>query len=315
MTDLGGGTANLSVSMTGTEPEANPAMSSSTPRPALAPPPPRSAPPPPPPPPRSALPPPPPSSALPSSSPSSSLPRTPPRSALPPSPPPTHKNDVRDVEVSCSEDIGDILNAPNDTLFIMDTAEVHSEDSVGNPELSKDADTETLEEIEKFLEESKADSVPRVTKTTMETKEVRISKKNTYRIPKSSKKPTSLKPHQQQLPPSSPSSALPRAPPRPTLAPSLPTTPPRSALASSLPPSNFSPSPSCPQAELSTVRILSPSAINLAALVAPEEPRNRVPSVMDPNGTCTLEIEVDVVDQVVERRPWVVSNLFILFSH
>ena len=58
-----------------------------------------------------------------------------------------------------------------------------------------------------------------------------------------------------------------------------------------------------------------PSAINLAALVAPEEPRNRVPSVMDPNGTCTLEIEVDVVDQVVERRPWVVSNLFILFSH
>ena len=233
----------------------------------------------------------------------------------------THKNDVGDmnsqfdVEVSFCEDIGDILNVPNDTLFIMDTAEVHSEDSVNNPELSKDADTENLEEIEKFLEESKADSVPRVTKTTMETKEVRISKKNTYRIPKSSKKPTSLKPHQQQLPPSSPSSALPRAPPRPTLAPSLPTTPPRSALASSLPPSNFSPSPSCPQAELSTVRILSPSAINLAALVAPEEPRNRVPSVMDPNGTCTLEIEVDVVDQVVERRPWVVSNLFILFSH
>ena len=49
----------------------------------------------------------------------------------------------------------------------MDTAEVHSEDSVGNPELSKDADTETLEEIEKFLEESRADTVPKVTKTTL----------------------------------------------------------------------------------------------------------------------------------------------------
>ena len=118
----------------------------------------------------------------------------------------THKNDVGDmssqfdVEVSFCEDIGDILNVPNDTLFIMDTAEVHSEDSVGNPELSKDADTENLEEIEKFLEESKADTAPKVTKTTKETKEVRISKDNTYRIPKSPKKPATLKPHQQQTP-------------------------------------------------------------------------------------------------------------------
>merc|ERR1719494_1383177 len=118
----------------------------------------------------------------------------------------TPKNDVGDmnsqfdVEVSFCEDIGDILNVPNDTLFIMDTAEVHSEDSVGNPELSKDADTENLEEIEKFLEESKADTVPKVTKTTKETKEVRISKDNTYRIPKSPKKPATLKPHHQQTP-------------------------------------------------------------------------------------------------------------------
>merc|ERR1719494_1408148 len=118
----------------------------------------------------------------------------------------THKNDVGDmnsqfdVEVSFCEDIGDILNVPNDTLFIMDTAEVHSEDGVGNPELSKDADTENLEEIEKFLEESKAKPLPKVTKTIEETKEVRISKDNTYRIPKSPKKPATLKPHQQQTP-------------------------------------------------------------------------------------------------------------------
>jgi len=118
----------------------------------------------------------------------------------------THKNDVGDmnsqfdVEVSFCEDIGDILNVPNDTLFIMDTAEVHSKDSVGNPELSKDADTENLEEIEKFLEESKAEPVPKISKTTKETKEVRISKDNTYRIPKSPKKPATLKPHQQQTP-------------------------------------------------------------------------------------------------------------------
>ena len=78
MKDLRGGTTNLSVSMTGTQPAPSLVLPSS--------PPPRSAQPPPPP--RSAQPPPPPDSAQPSPPPDSALPPPPPDSAL--LPPPSH---------------------------------------------------------------------------------------------------------------------------------------------------------------------------------------------------------------------------------
>ena len=79
-----------------------------------------------------------------------------------------------DVEVSYCEDIGDILNVPNDTLFTMDTALDGDNNPVAGHELGKEADTENLEEIEKFLEESKAETSKASTVTGP--KEVRISK-------------------------------------------------------------------------------------------------------------------------------------------
>ena len=107
-----------------------------------------------------------------------------------------------DVEVSYCEDIGDILNVPNDTLFIMDTALEGDNNPVAGHELSKEADTENLEEIEKFLEESKVDPVLETSKASTVTgpKEVRISKDHSYRIPKSPKKPPRLKAYEQQTP-------------------------------------------------------------------------------------------------------------------
>ena len=103
-----------------------------------------------------------------------------------------------DVEVSYCEDIGDILNVPNDTLFIMDTALDGDNNPVAGHELGKEADTENLEEIEKFLEESKAETSKASTVTGP--KEVRISKDHSYRIPKSPKKPARLKAYEQQTP-------------------------------------------------------------------------------------------------------------------
>ena len=107
-----------------------------------------------------------------------------------------------DVEVSYCEDIGDILNVPNDTLFIMDTALDGDSNPVAGHELNKEADTENLEEIEKFLEESKVDPVLKTSKPSTFTgsKEVRISKDHSYRIPKSPKKPARLKAYEQQTP-------------------------------------------------------------------------------------------------------------------
>lgn len=109
-----------------------------------------------------------------------------------------------DVEVSYCEDIDDILNVPNDTLFIMDTAIDSRESNMVVESISREADTENLEEIEKFLEESKAEPVPETSKATAISagpKEVRISKDHSYRIPKSPKKPAArLKAYEQQTP-------------------------------------------------------------------------------------------------------------------
>ena len=113
----------------------------------------------------------------------------------------SHMNKQFNVEVSYCEDIGDILNVPNDTLFIMDTAP--GDNSIVVHESNREPDTENLEEIEKFLEESKVDSVPETPKALTAVtgpKEVRISKDNSYRIPKSPKKPNRLKTYNQQTP-------------------------------------------------------------------------------------------------------------------
>ena len=175
-------------------------------------------------------------------------------------------NNQFDVEVTYCDDMEDILNVPDSTLFIMDTVDrsLAGETTAGDPatgqELSVDgqdvekmpssenlenidklldrapaavteaslvaktepenledienfitvdsvesaapaevnvarqgteADSENLEDIEKFLEESKGDPLPEESKSpsaSTESKEVRISRDSSYRIPKSPKK-------------------------------------------------------------------------------------------------------------------------------
>ena len=93
------------------------------------------------------------------------------------------------VEVAYCEDIGNILDVPNDTLFILDTVERgDTAQEAGNTETEN---SENLEDIEKFLaEEAKDDAGPEASKPQVspDVKEVRISKDSSYRIPKSPKK-------------------------------------------------------------------------------------------------------------------------------
>ena len=171
-------------------------------------------------------------------------------------------NNQFDIEVTYCEDMEDILNVPDSTLFIMDTVDrslavettagdlapgqevsadghsvektpsaehlqnidmapvavtessqvaktepenlediekfitVDSAESVAPAEVKvtrqgTEADSENLEDIEKFLEESKGDPLPEESKSpsaSTESKEVRISRDSSYRIPKSPKK-------------------------------------------------------------------------------------------------------------------------------
>ena len=183
-----------------------------------------------------------------------------------------------DVEVTYCEDMEDILNVPDDTLFIMDTVDRSlavettavglapvDEASVGCHKVEKapnsenlekieklldtapvdvmeaglvaktepenleeieklimvdsvelegpaqvkvarqraEADSENLEDIEKFLEESKGDPGMEESKspsTSTESKEVRISRDSSYRIPKSPKKGIRTTAHDQKTP-------------------------------------------------------------------------------------------------------------------
>jgi len=137
-------------------------------------------------------------------------------------------NEQFDVEVTYCQDI-DILNVPNDTLFIMDSsfeAKAPDESSVDNSEvvvtpISKvkssdhEQDSEQIEDIQKFLEESKSGTDPaspgdnlvkpvpkhnvgeveekqNTKKASLDVPEPSSDKKPKYRIPKSPRKSLSL---------------------------------------------------------------------------------------------------------------------------
>ena len=187
-------------------------------------------------------------------------------------------NNQFDVEVTYCEDMEDILNVPDSTLFIMDTVDrslavetaagdlapgqevsvdghsvdkTQSSENLENidklpdraPEAVTEAslvaktepenlediekfitvdsvelvaaaevkvarqgaetDSENLEDIEKFLEESKGDPLPEESKSpsaSTDSKEVRISRDSSYRIPKSPKKVIRTTAHDQKTP-------------------------------------------------------------------------------------------------------------------